>query len=76
MQSPKKCTHSQALIKIKRGSLGETYFLKIANMWKSCSLIAFRLLKKAGIRPKIYGLNNVAMVGNNSLGHSPSCETW
>jgi len=52
MQNPKKCSLSAALIKIKRGSLGETYFLKIANMWKSCSLIAFRLLKKGRNKTK------------------------
>jgi len=46
MQSPKKFSLSAALTKIKRGSLGETFFLKIANKCKSCSLIAFRLLKK------------------------------
>jgi len=52
MQSPKKCSLSAALIKVKRGSLGETYFLKIANKWKSCSLIAFRLLKKVRNKTK------------------------
>jgi len=52
MQSPKKCPLSAALIKVKRGSLGETYFLKIANKWKSCSLVAFRLLKKVRNKTK------------------------
>jgi len=49
---------------MKRGSLGETYFLKIANkcllftLFTNCIQVVEKIPE---IRPKIYGLNNVAM---------------